>query len=307
MSANQQALGKNQKTAVLFALAAVAMWSTVATAFKVTLSYFSPIQMILVATVTSIVLLGGICCWQKKLSLLPSYLKQQGGLLLLLGLINPLFYYLLLFQAYDLLPAQQAQALNYTWAISLTLLAVPLLGQKLTKADGLAILLGYGGVLVIATQGDLLALDFQNPVGVALALASTLLWALYWILNTRQQGDPIVALLACFSLSLPFVVFATWYLDDFQMLAWQGWVGGIYIGIFEMGLAFVCWLNAMKYAEHTASISNLIFVSPFASLFLLNWIIGEPIYASTLVGLGLIIAALLSQQWLNRKLRRTSE
>ncbi|MFO6423313.1 DMT family transporter [Motilimonas sp. KMU-193] len=288
---------------MLFALAAVAMWSTVATAFKVTLAYFSPIQMILVASLTSIVLLAGICWQQKKLPQVVSLLKQQGRLMLLLGLINPLCYYLLLFQAYDLLPAQQAQALNYTWAISLTLLAVPLLGQKLTKADGLAILLGYGGVLVIATQGDLLALNFNNPLGVALALASTLLWALYWILNTRQHGDPIVALLCCFLLSLPFIIAVNCYLGEFDFSAWQGWAGAIYIGVFEMGLAFVCWLNAMKYAEHTASISNLIFVSPFASLFLLNWIIGEPIYASTLVGLGLIITALLTQQWLNRKLQ----
>jgi hypothetical protein len=33
-----------------------------------------------------------------------------------------------LFEAYDRLPAQVAQALNYTWALTLTLLAVPVLG-----------------------------------------------------------------------------------------------------------------------------------------------------------------------------------
>ena len=35
---------------------------------------------------------------------------------LLPGLLNPCLYYLVLFKAYELLPAQQAQALNYSWA-----------------------------------------------------------------------------------------------------------------------------------------------------------------------------------------------
>ena len=37
------------------------------------------------------------------------------------GLINPCIYYLLLFQAYDRLLAQQALALNYTWPIVLVI------------------------------------------------------------------------------------------------------------------------------------------------------------------------------------------
>lgn len=49
---------------------------------------------------------------------------------ILLGAINPLAYYLVLFKSYDLLPASQAQPLNYSWAITLTLMAAVFLGQK---------------------------------------------------------------------------------------------------------------------------------------------------------------------------------
>ena len=64
------------------------------------------------------------------------------------ALLNPVLYYLVLFEAYDRLPAQIAQPLNYTWAITLALLAVPLLGQRLSGRDMLAVLLGYGGVVI---------------------------------------------------------------------------------------------------------------------------------------------------------------
>ncbi|WP_319782758.1 DMT family transporter [Oceanisphaera sp. IT1-181] len=287
---------KNQKKAYLYGLGAVACWSTVATAFKLSLGYFSPAQLLLVATVTSSLLLLGIVAWQGKLPLLAKSLKAHPGYYLLLGLINPTLYYLVLFQAYDRLPAQQAQTLNYTWAITLTLLAVPFLGQTIRKQDWVAILLGYLGAMVIATKGNLLSLDFEDPLGVALALFSTLLWAGYWILNTRHQGDALVSLTLSFLLALPLVVAATALWSDFQLTAWQGWLGAIYVGLFEMGIAFVLWLLALRHAEHTARISNLIFISPFASLLLLRFLVGEEIYPATLVGLMMIVAALLIQQ-----------
>lgn len=287
---------KHQQKAYCYGLGAVACWSTVATAFKLSLGYFDPAQLLLVATITSSLLLLGILACLGKLPLLAQSIKAHPTYYLLLGLINPTLYYLVLFQAYDRLPAQQAQTLNYTWAITLTLLAVPFLGQRIRKQDWGAIILGYLGAMVIATRGDLLSLDFEDPLGVALALLSTLLWAGYWILNTRHQGDALVTLTLSFLVALPLVTLATGLWSDFQLLAWQGWVGAIYIGVFEMGIAFVLWLMAMRYAEHTARISNLIFISPFASLLLLYFLVGEEIYPATLVGLLMIVTALVIQQ-----------
>ncbi|MGL6488180.1 DMT family transporter [Aeromonas hydrophila] len=299
---------KDQKKAYQYGLCAVALWSTVASAFKISLAYFEPVQLLLVAACTSTLTLGVIVACQGKLPLLLGYIKSRPLYYLALGVLNPFLYYLLLFKAYDLLPAQQAQTLNYTWAITLSLLAVPFLGQKLRRRDGVAIVLGYFGALVIATKGDVFGLQFDSPLGVTLALVSTLIWAGYWILNTRNQGDPIVSLLLGFLISLPFIVAATWLLSDFAMTAWQGWAGAIYVGLFEMGFGFVLWLMALRCATNTAPISNLIFISPFASLVLLNLLIGETIHPATPIGLALIVVALLIQQLkYGRRCRKTSE
>lgn len=287
---------KDQKKAVWLALGAVACWSTVATAFKLSLNYFSPAQLLWVATLTAVILLLLLLAVQGSLPELLQTFKQRPAFFLLAGLMNPTLYYLVLFQAYDRLPAQQAQTLNYTWAITLTLLAVPFLGQTIRRQDWIAILLGYTGAMVIATRGDLLSLQFDDPLGVALALISTFIWAGYWILNTRNQADPFISISLSFVLALPMITLATAILSDFQMHSWQGWVGAIYVGVFEMAIAFMLWLMAMRYAENTARISNLIFISPFASLILLRFLVGEQIYPATLVGLVMIVAALLIQQ-----------
>jgi len=287
---------KNQKKAMLFGLITVLLWSTVASAFKITLSHFAPIQMVLIASLTSIVLLLGITYQQKKLHLLKQYFVKQPLFYLTLGVINPFLYYLVLFKAYDLLPASQAQALNYTWAITLTLLSVPFLGQKIRKKDWVAILFSYTGALVIATKGDLLGLNFESPLGVAFALLSTLIWASYWIINAKNNNDPIVSLLLGFLLSLPFTFIATALLADFNFNSVEGILGAVYIGLFEMGISFVLWLMAIKLATNTAQVSNLIFISPFISLFLLSAIVGEEVHPSTFIGLITIIIGLVIQQ-----------
>jgi len=63
------------------------------------------------------------------------------------GGLNPFLYYLVLIRAYDLLRAQEAQAINYTWAITMSLLSIPLLGQRIRSLQFLAIGLSYLGAL----------------------------------------------------------------------------------------------------------------------------------------------------------------
>jgi drug/metabolite transporter (DMT)-like permease len=286
----------NERRALGLALAAVLLWSTVATAFKLTLEAFTPIQMLTVASAVSVLALGMICSVQGKLrQILPTFAANP-WFFLLLGLINPLAYYLILFKAYDLLPASLAQPLNYSWAITLTLMAALFLGQTIRRQDWLACLLGYSGVVVIATKGDLLALHFDSPLGVELALLSTLLWAGYWILNTRNTADPVVSVLLSFTLALPFALALTAYEGAGWPSAPSKWAAVSYVGLFEMGITFVLWLSALKSTQNASRISNLIFVSPFISLFLLAQIIGETIHPSTVIGLILIIAGLAIQQ-----------
>lgn len=289
-----------ERRALLLALAAVLLWSTVATAFKITLTYLSPLQMVAAASVVSFLFLLTVILVQKRQHEIIPELRKHFRYYLILGLLNPLVYYLVLFQAYTLLPASQAQPLNYTWAIALTLMAAVFLGQKIRKRDWIACVLGYLGVLVIATRGDILGLNFTSVAGVGWALLSTFLWAGYWILNTRHQSEPVLTLLLCFGISLPFSLAASWYWTDWSGIPWQGWAAVTYVGLFEMGLTFVLWLKAMKLTQNTAKISNLIFISPFISLVLLAVIIGETIYPATVVGLVLIISGLVIQQWRRR-------
>lgn len=287
---------KDQKKALLYGLAAVLLWSTVASAFKLSLRYFDSSQLLLYASLASCVTLFVIVLIQKKLYLLFSYTTKEYFFLFILGMISPFMYYLVLFKAYSLLPAQEAQALNYTWALTLAYLSVFILHHKLRKADIIAGLLCYFGVIIISTHGNLLSFSFSNTQGVVLALFSTLLWSLYWLYSTKLKVDPIVGLFINFIVALPFIFLWTLLFSDPFTFNPYGLMGALYIGVFEMGVTFVLWLNAMKLSTNASSVANLIFLSPFISLFFIHFFVGEEILVSTLVGLGFIILGLLVQQ-----------
>ena len=286
----------NQRKAYAFGLGAVLCWSTVATAFKISLEYLSPAQLLLYASLSSWLFLGSVLLVKGKLkSALFSGAGTYGRAVAFVA-FNPLIYYLILFQSYALLPAQEALILNYSWAITMTILAIPLLGHKLHWQDIVAALVCYSGVLVIATHGDVLGLKFANPEGVMWALVSTVIWALYWILNSKQDGDATSALFRNFSCAIPLTLLYCWITGELVAVPWQGLAGAVYVGIFEMGLSFIFWLTAMRLTKSTASIANLIFIAPLLSLVIISVLLKEIILPSTLWGLALILGGLLIQQ-----------
>ncbi len=287
---------RDQNKAYLFAIATVLLWSTVASAFKITLRYLDPLQLLFYASLASAFTLALIVAIQGKRSLIFSYSKRQYLKSLLLGLLNPCLYYVILFKAYDLLPAQEAQPLNYTWAITLSLLSIPLLRQRIRPREILAGFVCYSGVLVISTRGNLLDFGLSDPLGVTLALASTIVWALYWIYNTRDDRDVVVGLFLNFTFALPFIFVLCLLFSEIRISSLNGLMGAAYVGIVEMGIAFVFWLIALRLSETTARVANLIFISPFVSLFFIHFLVGEAILPSTPIGLILIVAGLLIQR-----------
>ncbi len=287
---------KSQGVAYKYALTAIFFWSTVATAFKVSLQYLSPFELVLYASLTSTFVLSLIIFIQKKFNAVKVHIKENFKSVLLLGSINPFLYYLILFKAYDILPAQEAQAINYTWALMLAFLSVIFLKQKLTLNDIVAGIVCYFGVLIISTKGEPFSLNFSNMDGVMLALLSTVLWSMYWILNTKSKVDSIVGLFSNFLVSMPIIIIYYLFTQPIELPSLTGLLAASYVGIFEMGITFFFWLKAMQHAISTSKIANLIFISPFISLIFIYFIVGETIYPSTIVGLTTIVFGLIIQQ-----------
>ncbi len=291
----------DQKRALAYGLATVLLWSTMATAFKLTLREISPASLVLWASFFSTIALGSLLASRGRLLSAIADLRDRWRPALLFGLVNPVVYYLVLFKAYDLLPAQVVRPVNCTWAITMALLAAAFLGHRLTRTDILATAIAYAGVVVITTRG-------QGPggspggislFGVTLALVSTLLWAVYWIASTKDTREAVTGLFQNFLASLPVLVAVIWVLEGSRAFAPSGaaLLGAAYIGSLEMGLTFALWLAALKHATHAGSLSTLIFLSQPIALVFIHFVLGEAIHPNTYWGFALILAGLGLQNW----------
>jgi drug/metabolite transporter (DMT)-like permease len=290
----------DQRKAYLYAALVVLIWSTVASVFKISLRYLSYLQLLFYASFISLLILFIILIFQNKLSLLKKYSKKDYLHSALLGFLNPFLYYIVLFKAYSLLPAQQAISLNYTWAIQIVLLSIPLLKQRVSFKSVLAIIISYIGILIISTRGDILVLRVTNLYGVLLALGSAVIWALFWIYNIKDKRDEVVKLFLNFLFGFIFIFIAIVFSKRLIIPKIPGVTGAVYIGLFEMGITFVLWLKALKLSKTTAQVSNLIYLTPFLSLLIINITVGEKILISTIIGLILIVMGIIMQQYNTR-------
>lgn len=287
---------KRQQQAYLYGALAVLFWSTIASAFKISLRYLDPLALLFYASLASIFVLFLILLLQGKLHLLRTYRPRDYLRSALLGLLNPFLYYVVLFYAYHILRAQEAMALNYTWPLVLSLLSIPLLKQRIGWKSIVAILISFSGVVVIATRGDIFSLRFTSPLGVALALSTTVIWSFFWLFNVRDERDEVAKLFLNFLFGFIFIAIAFALRSDSLIPSREGLLGAAYVGIFEMGITFVLWLKALQLTERTAKIANMIYLSPFMGLFVIYGVVGEPILASTLFGLVLIVGGIALQQ-----------
>lgn len=287
---------KNISKAYIYALASVLLWSTVATAFKLGLRELSPLYLILSASAVSLFTFLLVILWQGKTRELFAVSWSGLGKSALLGALNPFGYYLILFQAYSLLPAQVAQPLNMVWPITLALLSAPLLKQKITFRNILAILISFIGVIFISSQGSFSGMANTNTGGVLLAVGSSIIWALFWILSVLDKRDEIFKLFWNFAFGLLYLLVAALFFTDFRFPALKGLPAAVYIGLFELGITYILWMKAMQLSENNAKTGNLIFLSPFLSLVFIHFILGEQIFYTTFIGLAFIISGIWIQQ-----------
>jgi drug/metabolite transporter (DMT)-like permease len=288
--------------AYVYAAAAVLLWSTVASAFKLTLRYLDVFQMLFYASAVSTALLFAILVAQGKLGLLRTYSRGQYARSAALGLLSPAVYYIILFRAYSLLPAQEAQPLNMVWPLVIVLLSVPFLGQRFGWITIVAMLVSFFGTLVISTHGDVLGLNFTSVEGTVLALGSAFLWAIYWITNAKDERDEVAKLFLGFAFGLVFVAIAVAAFSDFRVPDARGLFGAAWVGVFEMGITFVVWSKALSLARSTAHVSQLIYLDPILSLIFINIFVGETILGSTIVGLMFVVGGILLRELDGRQL-----
>ena len=293
---------KKNTHSILLALAAVISWSTVATAFKVALTYLTHFEMLLIASLTSVLIFTIVLTFQHKWELVKQLNGKQWKELAFQGFLNPAAYYLILFKAYDMLPAQVAQPVNYAWPIVLLILLAVFAKQPIPSKKYIGMIISMSGVVMISLGTGQLSGMSVPITGVLLAAFSAFFWAGYWMVNNKHKHsiDAIVSLFGSFVYgSLYLIVCIPFF--GFSVPNLNGLLAGMYVGGFEMAIPFICFGIAMRITSNPTLINQLCYLSPFLSLFFIAMVLHEPIVITTYIGLTLIVAGIVFNEYFVKK------
>jgi drug/metabolite transporter (DMT)-like permease len=286
-----------------YAILSVLLWATAASAFKIALSLLPFHQLLLFSSATACLYLYAILFIQKKIKILFSFTLSEYLYSTFLGFLNPFLYYLILFKAYSLLPAQIAQPLNFIWPLVTVFFSVLLLKQAIHFRNIIALILSFLGVFIISTKGNFTSFRTNDPLGVFLALFSSIIWAAFFVMNVKDKRNEIHKLALSFTFGFIFIlIYNAFHRTGFPAVA--AMLACIYVGLFEMGITFVCWLKALSLTDSAAKVSNLIYLTPFLSLLVIRFVLNEKILLSSILGLIFIVSGILYQNMGKHRLKK---
>lgn len=154
--------------------------------------YFTAIKNSAVAVlIISIVLASGKWKEIKKIS------KRETKYLLLIGLIGGSLPFYLYFTGLSLIPAVNSAIIHKTLIVWVSLVAVPLLKEKIGKLQALGVFLIFAGnILIGGFEG------FEFSKGELLVLLATILWAAETILAKKVLSNVSAEITALFRMGL---------------------------------------------------------------------------------------------------------
>ncbi len=286
----------------------ILLWAFIPVASKKILTELNNLQMLFYSTMFSAAALGAVILFQRKSATLLSLTFRDSARLFWLGFLGAFLYYLLLYGAFARTSAAEGFILAYTWPILVSLLAVPLLGEKLTPARLLAIAISFSGVVVIVTRGQMVEFQFENLAGNLLALSGALVFASFSVLGKRANCDLTVAAFIYFCAALPCAAIAVAATGGLPWPSPAVWRWLFFNGILVNGVSYLFWFKALERGD-TFIVSNLLYLTPVIALPLVRLFLNEPVHTSAVLGLVLVIAGILFQSGpkIAARLRRRSQ
>mgnify|MGYP000021974965 CR=1 FL=1 len=275
------------------AMVLIFIWGSFAAVSRLALNSLDVFQMQFYLFGAAFLALFAWAAVGKKLCCLKGIGPRGWGRLLVLGILSFLYYFLYSFSL-SLIDPVDASCINYMFPIWITLLAVPINGERMTAGKAISAVLGFAGMVVIVTNGDLTRLRLDNFPGLACAAAASLSWALFSTLGKRGMVEIVAGnfvfagvgfLLSCILLVL-FSGFAVPPLPAFGAILWNG--------IMNFGVNYFLWFRILKSSSASFA-ASMSFITPFVTLAFLAVFAGGEVTWANVLGLAVILAGVAVQ------------
>ena len=229
-----------------------------------------------------------------KLMVLKTYRLRDYLITAGVGLLGTFFYNMFLVFGIDKMLASQAMIVNYLWPMMAVLAGCILLKEKMTVRKAVAVGMSFLGVVLVTSNGQLSGFTGGNLLGAFFCVLAAISYGLFVVLNKRLSYEASVSMMLYYVVSAVIAVACMLVSGNLPELGGVQSLGLLWIGLGDYAIAYVSWALAMK-AGQTAKIANLAYITPFLSLVVAHFVLGDPITLWSIGGLAVIVAGIFLQ------------
>lgn len=164
--------------------------------------------------------------------------------------------------------------------------------EKLTKMQYCAIAVSFIGVLVLTVLSGGLSVN-KGILYLIIAAFALSLYNIFQKRLTRTYSSLCSTAYSIFWGALFMCVFMPNALNELPGMPFNQIWNILILGVLSSAVAYCTWSKAFSLAEHTSSVSNYMFVTPFVTSLIAFIVAGESVTAATIVGGAFIVAGLI--------------
>jgi drug/metabolite transporter (DMT)-like permease len=297
--------GKRRFVVLAFSLL-VLFWGSAFAVVEIGLRYSPPILFAGLRTVVGgIAMVAAALLWGGSPNL-----RRDWPVFLLLALFNVVLFIALQTYAIVYLPSGSAAVLVYLQPILVGFLAWVILGEELSAAKLVGLLLGFSGIVAVSSASLSGAVDALSPLGVLLGATSALAWALGTVYFKKYEAR----VSTLWAVAVPFLVGGViltalgLVVEPWEEVSLTGAFAAslLYSSLIGISAAWVIWFALVRAGE-ASRVAAYIFAVPLTAVLMGFLFLDEPLSYSLLVGAALVVCGIYLVNRPPRKERKAGE
>ena len=288
------------KKEYMYAGTSVICFGTVATVSKLLMNQLDAVYVLAFSFLAATLFLG-VYNWKK------GYLQELRMLsaktlirMILIGSLGVFFYNYFLLLGTDLLKAQTAFVINELWPALIIIFSCWILKEKMNLGKAAAVIFSFLGILVVTTDGKLTEFSLGSPKGIFFAFMAAVCYGFYCTLNKKETYDKNLSVMVSYGAGTVTAFILVIIQGKLILPTGSQAAGMIWNGVICNALPYLTWALALDIGN-TAVIANLAYLTPFVSLLITHFVLGEKITVFSVLGLVLIVAGIVIQMLVNQK------
>lgn len=288
-------LTENKFKSFFFVVICVVLWSFIPVVSRFGQTKLDNYQFLFWSSILSFFVLLISTFFAGKLKDFKTYKGVNFWKVLGLGFMGSFLYYLLLYFAYAHAKGLEVLTLQYTWPIFIVIFSIVFLNERLTLKSLIASLLGFAGVLIVLTKGNLHGIYLGNMITNLTVILAAAVFGLFSVLSKKTNYEPFTATTLFFLSASIFSFLSMLYFSSFVFPPSNSLIPILVNGVLINGLSYIFWLKALSYAK-ASFVAPFVFITPVLAAILVIFFFHEVFLPVYLVGMSfVIIAGLVSQ------------